>query len=146
MSDMTDDDIRAFMRSGSRTGKLATVRSDGSPHVVPVWFDFDDDTGDAVFVTGARTVKARNIKRDPRVSICVDEEVMPFSFARLDGQAAITAYESDPELVLHWATYTCRRYVGDSRAEEYGRRNAVAGEAMVRVRPTRMTGELNLAE
>ena len=146
MVDMTDDDIRDFMRQGSRTGKVATVRSDGAPHVVPVWFDFDDATGDAVFVTGLKTVKSRNIARDGRVSICVDEETMPFSFGRLDGTATITTYESDPEAVLHWATETCRRYVGDDRAEEYGRRNAVPGEGMVRVSPTHMTGELNLAE
>ncbi|MDH3704921.1 MAG: TIGR03618 family F420-dependent PPOX class oxidoreductase, partial [Acidimicrobiia bacterium] len=85
MQKMTDDEVRSFMRTGSRTGKLATVRADGRPHIAPVWFDFDDTTGEAVFVTGIGSVKGRNMARDPRVSICVDEMKFPFSFARLDG-------------------------------------------------------------
>ena len=79
---MSPTEVREFMGTGSRTGKLATVRKDGSPHVVPIWFDFDRN-GDAIFVTQADSLKARNIRRDPRVSIAVDIQEMPFSFARL---------------------------------------------------------------
>ena len=77
MQTMTDDEVRAFMRTGSRTGKLATVRADGRPHVAPIWFDFDDATGEAVFLTAIGSVKARNMIHDPRVSICVDEMTFP---------------------------------------------------------------------
>ena len=44
MRKMTEAEIRAFMGTGSKTGKLATVRADGSPHMVPVWFAFDPET------------------------------------------------------------------------------------------------------
>jgi nitroimidazol reductase NimA-like FMN-containing flavoprotein (pyridoxamine 5'-phosphate oxidase superfamily) len=47
---------------GTRTGKLATVRADGSPHVVPVWFVFDDD-GTLVFTVDANSVKAKAAPR-----------------------------------------------------------------------------------
>ena len=48
---ITRDGWRAFVAHGTRTGKLATVRRDGRPHVVPVWFVLDGD--DLVFTTGA---------------------------------------------------------------------------------------------
>ncbi|TMD44650.1 MAG: PPOX class F420-dependent enzyme, partial [Chloroflexi bacterium] len=35
---------RAFLLEGTRTGKLATVRKDGRPHVVPIWFHLDGNT------------------------------------------------------------------------------------------------------
>lgn len=144
---MTPDDVVTFMREGSRTGKLAITRADGRPHVSPVWFDFDDDTGEVVFLTPADSVKGRVLQRDGRVSLCVDVMEMPFSFARIDGEvASLTAYGDDPDALLLWATTTCRRYVGDDRADEFGRRNASAGELLVRVRPTGYVGAFGVAD
>jgi PPOX class probable F420-dependent enzyme len=140
---MNESEVRRFMQAGSKTGKLATVRADGRPHVKPIWFDFDEETGDVVFLTWHSTVAARNIERDPRVSILVDEEQMPFAWARLDGVASV---HPDDARKLYWATETCRRYVGDDRAEEYGRRNGVDGEVVVRVRPMNMVGQSDLAD
>lgn len=145
MTPMTNEDVVAFMRDGSRTGKLAVVRADGRPHVVPIWFDFDDATGEIVFVMGRDSLKARCIARDPRVSICVDTMEMPFDFARIDGVATTTTYDEDPEAMLHWATFTCRRFVGDERAEEFGRRNADPHELLVRVRPTHHVGAFSMS-
>jgi PPOX class probable F420-dependent enzyme len=139
---MTPEQVRAFMLDGSRTGKLATVRADGSPHVVPVWFTFDDE-GRVVFLTGKGSLKARNMARDPRVAIAVDDEAMPFAWARVDGSAELTA---DSDELFHWAVESCRRCVGDDRAEEFGRRNAVPEELLVRVTPTRMLGATGVAD
>ena len=47
---MDDAEWRAFVSEGTRTGKLATTRHDGRPHVVPIWFVLDGD--DFVFNTG----------------------------------------------------------------------------------------------
>ena len=49
------------------TGKLATVRIDGSPHVAPIWFVVDGDS--LVFTTNEDTLKGRAIRRDPRVAL-----------------------------------------------------------------------------
>ena len=143
---MTPDQVLSFMRTGSRTGKLAVTRKDGRPHIVPIWFDVDDATGELVFVMAKDSLKARCIRRDPRVAICVDTMEMPYDFARVDGIASITAYEADPDGMLHWATETCRRYVGDERAEEFGRRNAVPEEVLVRVRPTNYVGATSITD
>ncbi len=140
MTPMTEAEVRAFMIAGSRTGKLATVRADGRPHVASIWFDFDPETGDAVFMTWHTSVKARNMRGDPRVSILVDDEEMPFAWARLDGIASFS--EEDR---VHWATFTCRRYVGEERAAEFGARNGVDGELVVRVTPTAITGRSNIS-
>jgi nitroimidazol reductase NimA-like FMN-containing flavoprotein (pyridoxamine 5'-phosphate oxidase superfamily) len=43
MAEMTEAEWRAFLTERPRTGKLATVRADGRPHVAPIWFDLDDD-------------------------------------------------------------------------------------------------------
>jgi len=139
---MTDAETRAFLTAGTRTGKLAVVRRDGRAHVVPIWFVVDDD-GSLVFNTGAGTVKGRAIRRDPRVSICVDDESPPYAYVRVDGVAAIS---EDLDAMLPWSIAIGRRYMGDDLAEAFGRRNAVDGELLVRVRPTQVVARAGIAD
>jgi PPOX class probable F420-dependent enzyme len=131
--DMDDDERRAFLSHGTRTAKLATTRADGRPHVAPVWFVLDGD--DVLFTTGETTVKGRSLQRDPRVALVVDDEDPPFAFVLVEGAAELS---SDPDALLLWATRIGGRYMGADRAEEFGRRNGVPGELLVRVRPTRI--------
>src|SRR4051794_40291613 len=128
---MSKEEVRAFLAEGTRTGKLATVRKDGRPHVVPVWFVLDGD--DLVFTTGAGTVKGRALRRDGRAAVCVDMEHPPFAYVMAAGGVEIS---EDPDELLDWATKIAERYEGAERAEEFGRRNAVPGELLVRLRPT----------
>ncbi|BCM71840.1 MULTISPECIES: PPOX class F420-dependent oxidoreductase [Streptomyces] len=125
---MTDEEWRAFVSEGTRTGKLSTVRADGSPHVAPIWFLLDGD--DLVFTTGKDTVKGRNLARDGRIALCVDDDRPPFHFAVLNGRARLSEDLADVRL---WATRIAARYMGEDRAEEYGARNGVPGEVLVRV-------------
>ena len=124
------------------TGKLATVRADGRPHVAPVWYVVDDD-GTIVFNTGESTVKGRNLRRDPRASLCVDDERPPFSFVVVEGVVELSDDLSD---VREWATRIGGRYMGQDRAEEYGERNGVAGELVARLRPERVVSAMDLAD
>lgn len=126
---MTDEQWRGFVSHGTRTGKLSTVRADGSPHVAPIWFVLDGD--DLVFNTGRDTVKGRNLARDGRVALCVDDDRPPFAFVVLQGNAELI---EDLEQVRHWATRIGGRYMGEDRAAEFGARNGVPGELLVRVR------------
>lgn len=141
MQKMTPDEIKAFLTSGTRTAKLATVRADGRPHVAPVWFVLDGD--DLLFNTGANTIKAQNIQRDNRVSLCVDEETPPFAFVIVEGTAVLT---EDPPDNLHWATQIGGRYMGADQAEAFGKRNAVPGECLVRITPTKIIAQKELAD
>jgi PPOX class probable F420-dependent enzyme len=139
---MAADEARAFLSQGTRTGKLAVVRRDGSPLVTPIWFCLDDD-GAPVFTTGADTAKGRALRRDPRCSLCVDEDSPPFSYVRVDGVAAVS---EEPDELLRWATRIAARYMGPDGAEAYGRRNAVPGELLVRLRPTKVVALADIAD
>jgi PPOX class probable F420-dependent enzyme len=140
---MTDEEVRVFLSAlPARTAKLATVRPDGRPHIAPVWYDVDED-GSLVFNTGASTVKGRNLQREPRVSLCVDDDRPPFSFVVVEGLADVT---DDLEEVRLWAGKLGGRYMGAERTEEYAARNGVAGELLVRVRPERVVSALDLAD
>jgi PPOX class probable F420-dependent enzyme len=125
----------------ARTAKLAIVRKDGSPHVAPVWVDLDGDT--LVFMTSADTVKGKAILRDPRVSLCFDDERTPFAFVTIAGTATTS---TDPDELLHWATVIAGRYMGAEQAEAYGRRNAVPPEMVVRVTPTRVVAKVDVSD
>ena len=125
----------------ARTGKLAVTRADGSPHVAPVWVDLDGD--DVVFMTSADTIKGKSILRDGRVAICFDDERPPFSFVTITGTATTS---TDPEELLTWGTRIGGRYMGAERAEEYGRRNAVPPEMVVRVHVTGVVAKVDVAD
>jgi PPOX class probable F420-dependent enzyme len=140
---MSDREVHAFLSaSPPHTGKLATVRADGGPHVAPVWFDVDDGAT-LVFTTGAATVKGRNLARDPRASLCVDDEHPPFSFVVLEG---VVELSDDLEEVRGLARRIGARYMGAARADEYGARNGVPGELAVRLRPVRVTSAKDVAD
>lgn len=141
MPEMTREEYRSFMIGQARTASLATVRADGRPHVAPIWFDLDGET--LVFMTGEDTVKGKNIRRDPRVSLCVDDEQPPFSFVLFEGSVELA--DDDPDK-LYWATRIAERYMGEELAEPYGRRNAVPGELLVRVTPEKIVAQKNIAD
>ena len=137
---MNSPEIKSFLELGTRTAKLATTMATGQPHVMPVWFVLDEE--DVVFTTGAGSVKARNLRRDPRSAVVVDDDVPPYAFVHMRGRASIS--ENADEL-LRFAIKIGGRYMGLDRAEEFGRRNAVAGEVLVRFKPERVIAEADIA-
>jgi PPOX class probable F420-dependent enzyme len=130
-----------FLSAGTRTGMLGYVAADGRPLVAPVWFVLDD--GQVVFNTGRDTSKGRALDRDSRVVICVDDPHPPYSFVQVQGVASVS---EDPPDVLDIATRTGARYMGADRADEFGRRNAVPGELVVRVRPTKVIAGFDISD
>ena len=141
MQTMTPSEWRDFLLADARTGKLATVRPDGRPHVVPVWFTLDG--GDLIFMTMANSVKGKNLQASPQVAISVDDENFPFAFVLIEGTAKIHALS--PSELLPYATRIAERYVGSDRAESYGQRNATEGEVLVRVPLTKVIGRTGVA-
>jgi PPOX class probable F420-dependent enzyme len=137
---MTPEEIRAFLSHGTRTAKVATTGPKGQPHVMPVWFALDGE--DLVFTTWGESVKGRNLRRSPRAAVVVDEEVAPYSFVHLRGRVTLS---EDLEELLHFATAIGGRYMGADRAEEFGRRNAVPGELLVRLHVERVIATADVA-
>ncbi|MBO0684476.1 MAG: PPOX class F420-dependent oxidoreductase [Candidatus Dormibacteraeota bacterium] len=136
MYSLDDPEIRAFLLEGTRTGKLGFRAADGRPLVAPVWFVIEE--GRLVFNTGKETAKGRALARDPRVAICVDLEEPPFAYVQVQGVADL---EDDPASLVATATAIGARYMGVDRAEEFGRRNGVPGELVVRVRPIKVIAD-----
>ena len=139
MTGMTAEECRSFLLRPVRTAKLATVRPDGRPHVVPVWFDLDGDT--IVFTMWHKTVKAANLRRDARACLCVDDETAPFGYVQVEGSVTIS---SDMEQVRYWTTRIAGKYMGREKAGEYGARYGVEGELLVRVNPSKMIGQKDI--
>ncbi|WTY92612.1 PPOX class F420-dependent oxidoreductase [Sphaerisporangium sp. NBC_01403] len=129
MQRMSDREWREFVLEGTRTAKIGVTRADGRPHVTPVWFVLDGD--DLVFTTSGTGQKAKSLRRDPRAAVCVDEERPPYAFVMIEGTAAMS---DDLGELTKWATVLGGRYMGEDRAEEFGRRNGVPGEVVVRIR------------
>lgn len=137
-------EVQAFLSDGTRTGKLGYVAADGRPLVVPIWFVVarDPDHGDElVFNTGRDTAKGRAVRRDPRLVVCVDSEVAPYGFVQVQGEAVIS---EDPGELVATATLIGARYMGPDRAEEFGKRNGVPGELVVRLRPTKVVARFDM--
>jgi PPOX class probable F420-dependent enzyme len=148
MAEMSKAETARFLMQGTFTGKLATVKKDGSSHVAPIWFVLEKGNsrgrlGDIIFTTDSTSVKANNIQRDNRVSICVDDQIPPFSFVTIFGTAKIYPYKQKE--VLKWATKIAERYMGKSNAEDYGRRNSAEGAVLVRLKPTKIIAEKDIA-
>ncbi len=139
---MSEERWRAFLLERPRTAKLATTRKDGRPHIAPIWIAVDDD-GAIIFTTGATSLKGRSIRRDPRISMCVDDDRPPFSFVILEGTAEIT---EDPGEMLRAATRIGGRYMGEDRAEEFGRRNGQSGEILVKLKPSRVIAREGISD
>jgi PPOX class probable F420-dependent enzyme len=129
---MSDEERRAFLMDGTRTGKLATANSEGQPHVTPIWFVLDGD--DLIFTTHNTSVKGRSITRDGRVAIVVDDQRPPYSFVMIQGIAVVSENLDD---LVQWATQIGGRYMGADKAEGFGKRNGVPGELLVRVTATK---------
>ncbi len=155
MAVMSAEEIKKFLMQGTFTGKLATTNKDGRSHIVPIWFVLNDNHKDAVngpekigydeiiLTTSSKSVKARNIQRDNRVSICVDDQTPPFSYVVIYGTARIQHCEQTE--LFRFATKIAQRYMGKEVAELYGKRNSAEGEVLVSIKPTRIIAEKDIA-
>lgn len=140
MREMTRAEALEFLATGTRTGKFASVRPDGRPHVAPVWFVLDD--GDIVFNTWHTSVKARNLATDSRASLVVDYEQPPYGYVMVEGSVEIS---DDVDESRRVATLIGSRYMGQDRADEFGARNGVEGELVVRLSMERMVARDDIA-
>jgi PPOX class probable F420-dependent enzyme len=142
MRRMDEAEIRAYLKAGKRTGKLGVTRLDGSPMVVPIWFGVDDDDT-LLFTTWGESIKGKSLRRDGRVSLCVDDDEPPYSYVRVDGVATLS---DDPDLLRTWAARIGGRYMGADLADQYGQRNGVPGELLVRIKPTKIVAQAGIAD
>jgi len=115
---------------------LATVRRDGSPHTAPVWYAYED--GAFLVLTERGSQKHRNIERDPRVELCIDDrERPPFHAVIVRGRARVEPYPGDA-----WRLALAVRYLGEDSGRRYVDSTPVSasGEVLLRIVPDRIVG------
>lgn len=132
------DQVRSFLEQGGRTGKLGYLGSDGRPLVAPVWFAVDGER--IVLTTGTASAKAAAMVRDPRLTLCVDEQ-SAHTFVQVQANAETT---DDPDEVLRVATTVAAYYVGAEKAEKVGGKIAGSGQLAVYLTPTRIVSSGDL--
>ena len=105
---MTDAEIEELL-AGARTATLASVGPDGQPHLVAMWFALID--GDICFETKAKSQKAVNLRRDPRVSVLVEDGATygELRGVAIEGRAEVS---DDPDLLWQIGVNVWERYYG----------------------------------
>jgi PPOX class probable F420-dependent enzyme len=116
-----------------RIGRLATIRADGTPHIAPIWYRYED--GAFLVLTDAASVKHRNIQRDARVELCIDDHVAPYHTVIVRGRA-----ESLPSRGAEWRLALAVHYLGEENGLRYVENTPAGDEVLIRIVPERVTG------
>jgi PPOX class probable F420-dependent enzyme len=141
MQRMTDSEWRQFIIERPRPAIAAVVREDGRPHATPIWIDMD---GEQIVTTSWHdSVKVKALRRDPRMTVVVQDESPPFSYVMISGTVTLS---DDMDELRYWAGRLGGRYMGADRAEEFAKRNAVPGEFVVRMTIEQVSAFKNITE
>ena len=104
---MLEPDIRDLVER-ENYGHLCTLLKDGSPHAVPLWIDMHGDH--VCFFTQDGSQKARNLERDPRVAISIQDHENPYRMATLRGHVAETLHGDEALVVID---QLARKFTGE---------------------------------
>lgn len=129
-----DDDQMDDFLARMRNAILATVRPDGGPQATPVWYHWD---GAVMRIsTPGWTRKTHNVRRDDRVSVCVDDQVSG-TYVTLFGRAELI--EGDRELVRTESWPILLKYLHEDEARvRWARIDAQGDRVVIRVTPDRV--------
>jgi PPOX class probable F420-dependent enzyme len=84
---LTDQEIAEFLGERCHLARIATVRADGAPSVVPVWFIFED--GKVLITPRKHSAFLANLRREPRVAITIDEDQGRYRKVLFEGKAEV---------------------------------------------------------
>lgn len=112
---MTPDEVDAFL-AGRRVMNVGTYNHDGTIHLVAMWYGFTPD-GRPAFETFTKSQKVQNLKRDPRITVLVEDgdEYDQLQGVELVGKADVT---EDPEVLMPIAQSVVERYMGVSDPDD----------------------------
>ena len=116
-----------------RIGRLGTVRRDGSAHIAPIWFRFEG--GEFLVLTERGSQKHKNVERDARVELCIDDEQAPYHTVLVRGGATVEAAPG-----REWREALAIHYLGDDAGRRYIEENMHANDIMLRIVPVKVSG------
>ena len=117
MPKLSSAEVDEFLSERGHLARIATIREDGSPSVVPVWFIHE--RGKILITPRSRSAFYADVRRDPRVAVTIDEAANVYRKVLLEGRAELL-YE--PGRDDEWRDVyrrIARRYVDDDAAEFY---------------------------
>lgn len=114
---MSEAELEAFLAQTFPTplGVIATLRRDGSPHVIPIWFRWHDRTV-RIWTTDTRAW-VRNLVRDPRVAFSVQTFEAPYPAVMMRGLATVAT--ADDAATVEQARAISNRYLAPEEVEGY---------------------------
>jgi len=132
---MTPDEAREFIATHHRA-VLATQRSDGRPQLSPVACNVDE-AGRVIISTRETAVKTRNLRRDPRASLCVFTDEFYGDWAQVEGTAEVVPLPEAMELLVDYYRRTAGEHPDwdDYRAAMIRERRVVVRFAIERAGP-----------
>ena len=134
MPEMTQEELEEFLQR-PLVAIFVTSRRDGTPQVSPMWYEYSE--GKFFCQVGANAVKARNIRRDPHVALCIANHDEPYKYVVVEGTCEIV-HEAVAERTRSIST----RYFGKERGEEFAGQVMETGTPVVlEITPTKMLTE-----
>ncbi len=100
--------VRAFLQE-PRFAILATINPDNTPQLTTMWYLLEND-GRITMNTKVGRTKERNMRRDPRISICIEDG---YDFITISGTVEMI---DDPEIAQHDIYRLSVRYHGLEKA------------------------------
>jgi PPOX class probable F420-dependent enzyme len=116
----------------ARVAVLATVRADGAPHAVPVWYEYAG--GSFYIISGRRAAKVRHIRRVSRASLCIDDRTAPYKAVVVWGKAAVSE-----KGVREMAYRIAERYLGPEEGAKEAETWLTEPSVIIEVTPEGMT-------
>ena len=131
---MDNADIAAFL-SGIQMAVMATINSDGSPHLSPNWYYYDGDQ--LFFVTTKERKKFYNLRKDQRISVCVYEPPLASNYVIVEGAVIVDDLVPTSEL---WRTarLVIERYVNSADVDNYIERWKTEPRILVTITPDKI--------
>jgi len=122
-------DVTEFLR-GPFVASLATVRSNGRPHVTPVWYEYDGL--EFVVSTFRQTQKARNIDRKGYAALSIHTAGAPYQHVVVEGTARVGS-----PLDNVWRERLAVRYLGETAGRAYVRESGDWDVVAIHIRPVK---------
>ena len=134
MPEMTLEEMNAFLRR-PLVAVLTTVRPGGQLHSTPVWFEFEN--GKFYFWVGEDSVKGKNMRRNPSISVCIATHEEPYQYVSAAGRGVITKQD-----LAARCSSICRRYYSDESARAFVEADLASGNSIiVTLVPTELSTE-----
>jgi len=137
MPAMNQDQIAAFL-APPRHAIVATNPVDGPPQLSPVWYIFADNQ--LYISTGASAVKVRNLRRDPRISVCIDGGHPDARYVIIQGSATLLETDDPKQEAMRWRIIR-HYYETEAEAQQYYAAVRDNASILIVVTPERFTSQ-----